>query len=87
VTHGHGDHWLGVSALVDRLPNAKVVATPGTVKVVRKRPGTDDDPRIIEHTRQYIRDFDKLAESTKTSRELYDQMLNVYPDLQQFQTA
>jgi hypothetical protein len=34
----------------------------------------------IEQTRQYIRDFDKLAESTKTARELYDQMLNLYPD-------
>jgi glyoxylase-like metal-dependent hydrolase (beta-lactamase superfamily II) len=190
VTHGHGDHWFGVSALLDRFPNAKVVATPGTVKVMReeveprrtkiwnaffpgqipnqlviaeeledntielegkelravelghtdwqettclyvpsiglavvgdaafngthmflgasstpqkrkewisalnkieslnpraviaghKRPGTDDDPRIIEETRQYIRDFDRLAESSKTARELYDQMLKLHPD-------
>jgi len=40
----------------------------------------DDDPRIIEETRQYIRDFDRLAESTETARELYDQMLKLYPD-------
>jgi hypothetical protein len=45
-----------------------------------KRPGTDDDPRIIKVTRQYIRDFDKLAESTDTAREIYDQMLKLYPD-------
>jgi len=44
-----------------------------------KRPGNDDDPRIIEETRQYIRDFDRLAQTT-TARELYDQMLSLYPD-------
>jgi glyoxylase-like metal-dependent hydrolase (beta-lactamase superfamily II) len=187
ITHGHADHWFGVSALLDRFPNAKVVATRGTVKVMReeveprrtkiwnaffpgqipnqlviaegntidlegnelravelghtdwqdttclyvpsiglavagdaafngthmflgasptpqkrkewisaldkieslnpraviaghKRPGRDDDPRIIEETRQYIRDFDRLAESSKTARELYDQMLKLHPD-------
>jgi glyoxylase-like metal-dependent hydrolase (beta-lactamase superfamily II) len=36
ITHGHADHWFGVSALLDRFPNAKVVATPGTVKVMRE---------------------------------------------------
>ena len=45
-----------------------------------KRPGTDDDHRIIKETRQYIRDFDKLAESTDNARELYDQMLKLYPN-------
>jgi hypothetical protein len=53
---------------------------PRAVIAGHKRPGTDDDPRIIEQTRQYIRDFDRLAESSKTARELYDQMLNLYPD-------
>jgi glyoxylase-like metal-dependent hydrolase (beta-lactamase superfamily II) len=189
ITHGHGDHCLGIGALLDRFANAKAVATPGTVRVMRealsdrmtlwngwlpgqipnhpviaeelegnaidlegnelrvvelghsdtldttclyipsiglavvgdaafngthpwlagcptpqkrkewmsalnkieslnpraviaghKQPGKDDDPRIIEETRQYIRDFDKLAESAKTARELYDQMLKLYPD-------
>jgi hypothetical protein len=45
-----------------------------------ERPGNDDDPRILEETRQYIRDFDRLAETTTTARELYDQMLALYPD-------
>jgi len=45
-----------------------------------KRPGNDDSPRIIEETRQYIRDFDRLAETTTTARELYDEMLELYPD-------
>jgi glyoxylase-like metal-dependent hydrolase (beta-lactamase superfamily II) len=190
VTHGHGDHWFGVGTLLDRFPNARVVATPDTVKVMRlnaspeflhgaweagfpgqipanlviaqelkenvidleghellivelghtdtdhttclnvpsiglvvagdaayndvhlylaesnaqtrrewiaaldkieslnpravvashKRPENDDNPRIIEQTRQYIRDFDRLAETTRTAQELYDKMLELYPN-------
>jgi hypothetical protein len=53
---------------------------PHAVIAGHKRPGTDDDSRIIEETRQYIRDFDRLAESTDTARELYDQMLKLYPN-------
>jgi len=45
-----------------------------------KRAGTEDGPRIIEETRQYIRAFDRLAETTTTARELYDQVLSLYPD-------
>jgi hypothetical protein len=45
-----------------------------------KKPERDDSPRIIEETRQYIRDFDRLAETTTTARELYDRMLELYPD-------
>src|ERR1700686_3626983 len=36
ITHGHGDHWFGVGTLLERFPNAKVVATPNTVKVMRQ---------------------------------------------------
>jgi len=190
ITHGHGDHWFGVGTLLDRFPNAKVVATPNTVKVMRqnaspealdgawkpgfpgqipdklviaeelkgnvidlegnalvvvelghtdtehttclhvpsiglvvagdaayndvhlylaesnaekrqewiaaldkieslkpravvashKRPENDDNPRIIEETRQYIHDFDGLVEKTRTAQELYDKMLELYPN-------
>ena len=45
-----------------------------------KRPGNDDSPKIIEETRQYIRDFDRVAGTTTTARELYDKMLERYPD-------
>ena len=44
------------------------------------RPGSDDSPKIIEETRQYIRDFDRVAGMTTTARELYDKMLELYPD-------
>ena len=53
---------------------------PRAVIAAHKRPGNDDDPRIIEETRQYIRDFDRIAEMTTTGRELYDKMLALYPD-------
>jgi glyoxylase-like metal-dependent hydrolase (beta-lactamase superfamily II) len=190
ITHGHGDHWFGVGTLLDRFPNAKAVATPNAVKVMRqnaspealeriwkaafpgqipdrlviaeelkgnvieleghqlvavelghtdtdyttclhvpsiglvvagdaayndvhlylaesnaqtrrewiaaldtieslnpravvashKRPENDDDPRIIEQTRQYIRDFDRLVEATTSTQQLYDKMLELYPN-------
>lgn len=190
ITHGHGDHWFAVGTLLERFPNARVVATPNTVKVMRqnaspemlegawkpgfpgqiptnlviaeelkgnvidleghelvalelghtdtdrttclhvpsiglvvagdaayndvhlylaesnaqnrqewiaaldkieslrpravvashKRPENDDNPKILEETRQYIRDFDRLAQTTKTAQGLYDKMLELYPN-------
>jgi len=53
--------------------------SPRAVVASHKRPENDDDPRIIEQTRQYIRDFDRLAETTTSARELYDRMLELYP--------
>ena len=43
---------------------------PRAVVAAHKRPENDDNPRIIEQTRQYIRDFDRLAETTTTSQAL-----------------
>ena len=189
VTHGHGDHFFGIGALLDRFPNARAVATPDVVKLMRqqaspevlanfwnplfpgqipdrlviaeelkrnvidleghdllvvevghtddhttglhvpsvglvvagdvayndvhlylaesnaqarrewiaaldemeslnpraviaghKRPGNDDSPKIIEETPQYIRDFERVAGRTTTARELYDEMLELYPN-------
>ena len=190
ITHGHGDHWFGIGAILDRFPNAKPVATPDVVKVMRqnsspevldkiwkvafpqqipdrlviaeelkgnvidleghklvavdlghtdtdyttclnvpsiglvvagdaayndvhlylvesnaktrqewisaldkieslnpraviashKRPSNDDNLQIIEETRQYIRDFNRSAETTTTAQELYDKMLELYPN-------
>jgi glyoxylase-like metal-dependent hydrolase (beta-lactamase superfamily II) len=188
-THGHGDHWFGIGAVLDRFPDARAVATPDVVKLMHqhispeatkwwrrtfpgqipdrlvaaeelqgntiyledeelvavevghgdsdystclnvpsiglvvagdvayndvhqyfvesnhqkrgewisaldqveslnpraviaghKRPGREDSPTIIEETRQYIRDFDRLEGMTTVSTELYEQMLKLYPD-------
>jgi glyoxylase-like metal-dependent hydrolase (beta-lactamase superfamily II) len=184
ITHGHGDHWFGVGALLLRFPNARAVATRDTVKLMRqqasrdglatweasfpgqviadelkghvvdlegrellavelghtdtdsttclhvpsiglviagdavyndvhlylaesdpetrrewlaaldkiealnpravvashKRPERDDDPRTIEETRQYIRDFSRLAEKATSTQSLYSAMLELYPN-------
>ena len=190
ITHGHGDHWFGIGALLERFPNASAVATRDVAKVMRqhaspellervwkagfpdqipdrlviaeelkgniinveghdlvavelgqsdtdnttclnvpsiglvvvgdaayndvhldlvesnaksrrewisavdkieslnlrtviaahKRSGNEDNPRIIEETRQYIRDFDRIAEMTTTAQDLYEKMLELYPN-------
>lgn len=53
---------------------------PRAVIAAHKRPDNDDNPRIIEETRQYIRDFDRIVEITTTAQELYDRMLELYPN-------
>src|SRR5256886_5279803 len=37
ITHGHGDHWFGTGTLLERFPNARAVATPNVVKVMRQQ--------------------------------------------------
>ena len=53
---------------------------PTAVVAGHKVPESDDDPRIIAETRQYLRDFDRLNTATTTARELYDAMLKMFPD-------
>jgi glyoxylase-like metal-dependent hydrolase (beta-lactamase superfamily II) len=65
--------WI---AALDKIESLK----PRAVVASHKRAENDDNPRIIEETRQYIRDFDRLVEKTKTAQELYDTMLELYPN-------
>src|SRR3989475_582065 len=65
--------WISALDKMESLHPRAVVAT-------HKRPENDDNPRIIEQTRQYIRDFDRLAGTTTTAQELYDKMLELYPN-------
>jgi glyoxylase-like metal-dependent hydrolase (beta-lactamase superfamily II) len=65
--------WIAALDTIESLQPRAVIAG-------HKRAGRDDDPQIIEETRRYIRDFDRIAEITNTARELYDQVLAVYPD-------
>jgi glyoxylase-like metal-dependent hydrolase (beta-lactamase superfamily II) len=53
---------------------------PKAVVAGHKVPENDDDPRIIAETRQYLLDFNRLNMTTTTARELYDAMLEIYPD-------
>jgi len=65
--------WIAALDKLDYLNPSAVIAG-------HKRPERDDDPRIIEETRQYIRDFNKFAQATNSARELYERMLDLYPN-------
>ena len=65
--------WI---AALDRIETLKPLAVVAGHKI----PANDDNPRNVEETRQYIRDFIRLNDATKTPRELYDSMLELYPD-------
>jgi hypothetical protein len=65
--------WI---AALDKMESLK----PSAVIAGHKRVGNDDSPRILGETRKYIRDFERLAMRATTPRELYDQMLKLYPD-------
>jgi hypothetical protein len=55
--------WISALDKIESLNPQAVIAS-------HKRPGSDDNPTIIEQTRQYIRDFDQLVETTTTARGL-----------------
>jgi glyoxylase-like metal-dependent hydrolase (beta-lactamase superfamily II) len=65
--------WI---AALDKMESLK----PRAVIAGHKRVGNVDSPKILGETRRYIRDFERLAMQTTTPRELYDQMLKLYPD-------
>jgi glyoxylase-like metal-dependent hydrolase (beta-lactamase superfamily II) len=65
--------WIAALDKIEALKPRAVIAS-------HKRPDAEDNPRIIEETRQYIRDFDRLVQATKTAQELYDRMLALYPN-------
>jgi glyoxylase-like metal-dependent hydrolase (beta-lactamase superfamily II) len=65
--------WI---AALDKMESLK----PRAVIAGHKRVGNVDSPNILGETRRYIRDFDRLSMQTTTARELYDQMLKLYPD-------
>src|SRR6266571_2556277 len=65
--------WI---AALDKMESLK----PRVVIAGHKRVGNSDSPKILGETRRYIRDFERLAMQTTTPRELYDQMLKLYPD-------
>src|ERR1700681_4395291 len=65
--------WI---AALDEMESLK----PRAVIAGHKRAGNEIGPGILGETRKYIRDFERLAMQTTTARELYDQMLKLYPD-------
>jgi glyoxylase-like metal-dependent hydrolase (beta-lactamase superfamily II) len=67
------DEWIAALDAIESLRPRAVVAG-------HKRPGNDDSPRIIEETRQYIREFGGVADAAVTAQELYERVLELYPD-------
>src|SRR6185369_3562239 len=41
ITHGHGDHFLGLKLVLDRFPGARAFATASTVAAMRKQIAPD----------------------------------------------
>ncbi len=37
ITHGHGDHYLGLPAVLDQFPGARVTASPGTLRHMQQQ--------------------------------------------------
>jgi glyoxylase-like metal-dependent hydrolase (beta-lactamase superfamily II) len=71
--HDKRMEWIRALDIIDALHPRAVVAG-------HKRAGRADDPKIIDETRVYIRDFDRIAKESSTAAELYEQMLSLYPD-------
>jgi len=65
--------WIDALDKLDALKPRAVVSG-------HKVPDHDDDPRTIAETRQYLRDFIHLDQATDTPRELFDAMIELYPD-------
>jgi glyoxylase-like metal-dependent hydrolase (beta-lactamase superfamily II) len=73
LTHEKRMDWVAALDKVEALRPKVVIAG-------HKRETNGDGPNVIEETRQYIRDFDRLADKTSTALELYNVMLSLYPD-------
>ncbi|HEY6345509.1 MAG TPA: MBL fold metallo-hydrolase [Bryobacteraceae bacterium] len=65
--------WIAALDTIESLKPRAVVAG-------HKRPGAADTPNSVGETRQYIRDFDRIAADTQSAQELYKQMLALYPN-------
>jgi glyoxylase-like metal-dependent hydrolase (beta-lactamase superfamily II) len=65
--------WMSALDALEALKPTAVVAG-------HKVPENDDDRGDIGRTRQYLRDFNRLDESTTTARALYDAMLRLHSD-------
>jgi glyoxylase-like metal-dependent hydrolase (beta-lactamase superfamily II) len=68
-----GQDWLLALDMIEALHPRAVVAGHGVTD-------PDSSPRHIEETRRYLRDFIRARASARTAREMYDEMLALYPN-------
>jgi glyoxylase-like metal-dependent hydrolase (beta-lactamase superfamily II) len=77
--------YLGESSAQTRLQWIEALDTldalnAGAVVAGHKIPDNDDDPKNITATREYLLDFIRLDRATDTPRELFDAMIELYPE-------
>ena len=65
--------WLAALDTIDSLQPSAVIAG-------HKRDGAEDSPDNIEKTRRYLRDFDAAAQRTDKAQDLYEAIIERYPD-------
>ncbi|MBB5404455.1 glyoxylase-like metal-dependent hydrolase (beta-lactamase superfamily II) [Paraburkholderia sp. JPY162] len=65
--------WLAAIDSIEALNPKAVVAGHGPLD-------PDSSPRHIDATRQYVKQFERINSETETARELYDRMLELFPD-------
>ncbi len=67
------DNWLAALDTITAL-------NPRVVVAGHKPPEGDDSPRWIAETRRYLQDFATIAAATRTTDELYNAVVDTYPD-------
>jgi glyoxylase-like metal-dependent hydrolase (beta-lactamase superfamily II) len=65
-------NWI---AALDRL----AALNPSMVVAGHKKTGAPDSPSIIQDTKRYLQDFDRLQETATSDQQLFDQMTELYP--------
>jgi glyoxylase-like metal-dependent hydrolase (beta-lactamase superfamily II) len=70
---GTRKEWIAALDTIEQLKPRAVIAG-------HKKPERGDGPENIGETRRYIRDFERIGEASCTARELYEGMLEIYPD-------
>jgi glyoxylase-like metal-dependent hydrolase (beta-lactamase superfamily II) len=66
-------NWIDA---LDRLAALK----PKIAVAGHKKTGAPDTPDAIEDSKNYLKDFGRLRESTLSDEEIYDEMTRLYPD-------
>ncbi len=71
--HGGIEGWFGALDSITSLQ-------PSTVIAGHKRDGAEDSQDNIEKTCRYLQDFDSAVQRTNSAEDLYDAMIECYPD-------
>lgn len=67
ITHGHGDHWFGVSTLLRRFPDAEVVTTEGAIALMQAQGSAEVRAQVYDPLYPgQIGDTSVVARATRT---------------------